>query len=117
MSDERFDRIDTWQRQADRRFDHIDEWQRRADARFEHIDRRFERLEERIETVDRHTHVLHEETMAAIAATQEFDLPSRTEMRAGFVGIRELLERQVDPLITLARHHEIRIRRLEGRQG
>lgn len=123
MSEERFDRIEEWQRKADERFDRIDHWQANADERFDRIDEwqrkadeRFARIDERFDRVDQRIGVLHEDVLARIAATGELRLPTKGEMDQGFADLREFIERRLDPLEATVRQHTIEINELKKRR-
>jgi len=77
------------------------------------IDKLAETMERRFDELRRHMHVLHEDAIARIAATEEADSPTRTEMRRGFVEVIEAVGRRTDPLEVLGRDHEKRITKLE----
>jgi hypothetical protein len=81
------------------------------------VDRRFDSVEARIEEVHRQMGVLHEETLARIAALPEYDGPTRAEMREGFAELREVIERRLDPLELTVREHSQKLDRIEKRSG
>jgi archaellum component FlaC len=124
MHEERFDRIDEWQRKADERFERIDERFDRIDGRFERIDERFERVdgrldrvEARVEALHQRVGVLHKDVLDRIAATGELRGPTKREMDQGFADLREAILGRLDPLVATVRSHSIEIDLLKKQRG
>jgi predicted nucleic acid-binding Zn-ribbon protein len=111
MSEQGFDRID-------RRLDGLENSVERIDRRLGVVDGRLERLEtgqsetnRRLEDLGRHMRVLHEEAMAAIAATREYSGPTKAE----FAELKDLLSQRIDPLEATVRIHSREIDGLKER--
>ena len=114
MSEERFERMDQKFTAIDQRFDRVDQ---RLGAVDERLDGLKTRMDTRFEELDRHMHVLHEDVLERIAATQASDAPSRAEMRQGFAELKEMISGRLDPLEAAVRHHSLEIERLkQGRR-
>jgi hypothetical protein len=106
MTEERFDRIEE-------RLDRVEAGQQALRMEVVGMGQRVDGLEQRVEELDRHMHVLHEDTIARIAAIPEYTGPTKAEMDQGFAGIRELIARRIDPLEAVVRRHSIEIARLK----
>ena len=105
MSEERFDRIE-------QRLDRLEAGVVRLDGRVDDLSGRVDGLSGRVDDLGRHMRVLHEETIARIAATREYTGPTREE----FAELKDMIGRRLDPLETVVRQHSIDIERLKRRR-
>ena len=119
MSEERFDRIE--QRldrveagvvKLDTRLDDLTGDVSRLDSRLDELSGHVSSLDSRIDDLGRHMRVLHEDTIARIAATREYTGPTREE----FAELKDMIGRRLDPLETVVGQHSIDIERLKRRR-
>lgn len=109
----------------DRRFEHMDRRFEHVDRRFEHVDGRLGQFDKRLEGVDEQFGQLdlRLQKIEVQFEGHRIDLKLLAEQvrighgvtNAKLDGLKELLERQIDPLRTLAEDHEKRLKQLEGR--
>ena len=109
MSEERFNRIEAQivgvNQRIDARFAKIDERFDAVDKRFDAVDRRFDAIvgrfgdvDGRIDELRTHMGVLHEDTLARIAAISEQPLATKTDIDNVVTKIDALIERRIVPL-------------------